>query len=264
MERLNTIKAIDFDVSSFEFLSEMEKRHFWHVGRREIILDILRRNIPELAECRMLEIGCGNGNVLAYLKQKGVSVSGGDIFMEGLRFCRQCVDSAPLYQLDATALPFLNRFDVIGLFDVLEHIEDDGKALSESAQALKYGGRILVTVPAHMSLWSYFDACSCHKRRYGKAEIEMKIEKAGFAIKRISYYMTFLLPLFAIVRWVGNIFGGRREANGISTSFEVRNIPIVNGVFLGLLRLEKWLMRYFSLPIGASLIILAEKIDETK
>ena len=114
-----------FDAASFEFLFEMEQKHFWHVGRREIILDVIERNVPKLKNIRMLEIGCGNGSVLAFLKQNGIDIEGGDIFLEGLRFCRQRVDSVPLYQLDVLALPFSQEFDMIGLFDVLEHIEND-------------------------------------------------------------------------------------------------------------------------------------------
>ena len=66
--------ADSFDASAFEFLFQMEQKHFWHVGRREIVLDVLRRNIPKLARCRMLEIGCGNGSILAFLKQNGINI----------------------------------------------------------------------------------------------------------------------------------------------------------------------------------------------
>jgi len=47
----------------------MEQKHFWHVGTKDIILDVLRRNIPSLTESRMLEIGCGNRSVLSYLNK---------------------------------------------------------------------------------------------------------------------------------------------------------------------------------------------------
>ena len=78
--------ADSFDSSAFEFLFEMERKHFWHVGRREIILDVIERSVPKLRNIRMLEIGCGNGSVLAFLQQNGIDIEGGDIFFEGLRF----------------------------------------------------------------------------------------------------------------------------------------------------------------------------------
>jgi SAM-dependent methyltransferase len=255
--------AVDsFDASAFEFLFQMEQRHFWHIGRRELILDIMRRNIPNLAKARMLEIGCGNGSVLAFLKRNGIELVGGDIFMEGLAFCRQRVNSIPLYQLDVMALPFRNEFDVVGLFDVLEHIDDDARAIQEISQALKQKGMLLITVPAHQFLWSYFDESSNHRRRYQKDELLAKMEQAGFTVKKISYYMFFLFPVLAAIRLIGNIKNHARKDNKkltIDASLETKTIPILNEVFLASLRLEKFLLRYFNLPFGASLVVLAEK-----
>jgi SAM-dependent methyltransferase len=255
--------AVDsFDASAFEFLFQMEQRHFWHIGRRELILDIMRRNIPNLAKTRMLEVGCGNGSVLAFLKRNGIEVEGGDVFMEGLAFCRQRVNSVPLYQLDVMALPFRDEFDVVGLFDVLEHIDDDTGALREIGQALKQKGMLLITVPAHQLLWSYFDVSSNHKRRYRKDELQAKLEQAGFTVKKISYYMFFLFPVLAAIRLIGNIKRHERKENNklaIGASLEAKTIPILNDVFLASLSLEKFLLRYFNLPFGASLVVLAER-----
>lgn len=253
----NVIKG--FDASAFEFLFQMEQKHFWHIGRKEIILDILKRHVPNIVGCRMLEIGCGNGSVLAFLKLNGINIEGSDLFIEGLRYCRQRTDSVPLYQTDIMALPFHNDFDIIGLFDVLEHIDEDEKALLEIGQALKPRGKILLTVPAHKFLWSYFDESSAHKRRYGRKELITKLERNGFVIKKISYYVFFLFPLFLGIRVLSNVLwrgGGKRNAK---TSLEVKTIPVVNEMLLLFMRAEKRLLRYLNFPIGASLLVLAEK-----
>jgi len=252
--------ADSFDAAAFEFLFEMEQRHFWHIGRKEIILDVLLRNIPSLAESKMLEIGCGNGSVLAYLKQHGIDIVGGDILLEGLELCRQRSGSAALYQTDIQSLPFRNEFDIIGIFDVLEHIDNDDKALSEINQALKPGGNLILTVPANKFLWSYFDIQSHHKRRYNKKELMTKLERNGFTTKKISFFMFFLFPLFAAIRVTNNILHGQKDKKqNAKASLEVRTIPLVNDVFLGLLRLERRLIRYVDLPFGASLLVLAER-----
>ncbi|MBL7209416.1 MAG: methyltransferase domain-containing protein [Dehalococcoidia bacterium] len=250
-----------FDALGFEFLFQMEQKHFWHIGRKEIILHVLRRNIPNLARCRMLEIGCGNGSVLAHLKQNGVNTEGGDIFLEGLRFCQQRVDSVTLYHIDILGLPFVNSFDIIGIFDVLEHIDDDEKALVEISQALKPGGKLILTVPAYKFLWSYSDVQSHHERRYNKKELTTKLERNGFIIKRISFFMFFLFPVLAGIRLIGNIFDRAKSSENARPSLELRTVPVVNEVFLGSLRLEKLLIRHLSLPFGASLLILAEKTN---
>jgi SAM-dependent methyltransferase len=257
--------ANSFDASAFEFLFQMEQKHFWHVGRREIILDVLRRNIPDLTESKMLEVGCGNGSVLTFLNKNGIKVEGGDIFMEGLAFCRQQVDTVPLYQLDVLALPFRDEFDVIGLFDVLEHIDDDSKALMEIGQALKRSGVLLITVPAYRFLWSYFDEFSHHKRRYSRDGLISKLRQAGFTVKKASYYMFFLFPLLAAIRLIGNT----RHRSGdsqvkVGMALEMKTVPVVNEVFLGLLKLERFLLRYFNLPFGTSLIVLAKRTSQNE
>ena len=258
----NMIVNMDsFDASAFEFLFEMEQRHFWHIGRKEIIYDVLKRNTPHLAELRMLEIGCGNGSVLAYLKENGVNIEGGDIFIEGLKFCQQRAGSVALYQIDILALPFRSDFDIIGIFDVLEHIDNDEKALLEINQALKPGGIIFITVPAHKLLWSYFDIQSHHKRRYSRRELVAKLERNGFIIKRISFFMFFLFPLMLSIRMVNNNLRRNEAKRNARTSIELKTVPLVNRIFLELLRLEKWLMRYLDLPFGASLLVIAAKKD---
>jgi len=248
-----------FDATAFEFLFEMEQKHFWHIGRRELILDVLRRNISDLTGSRMLEVGCGNGNILAYLKQNGINIEGGDLFLEGLEFCQRRTGSAGLYQIDVLNLPFRNNFDIIGIFDVLEHIDNDVKALGEINQALKPGGKLLLTVPSHKYMWSYFDVQSHHKRRYNKKELVTKLEQTGFTIKKISYYMFFLFPVFAAVRFANHIFRKTIANNDVKTSIEVKTIPVINWVFSESLRLEKLLIRHINLRFGASLIALAEK-----
>lgn len=248
-----------FDPSSFAFLFQMEQRHFWHTGRKKIILDVLRRHIANLTDCRMLEIGCGNGNILAYLKDNGVNIEGGDIFIDGLRFCRQRSKSTHLYQLDIVSLPFQNSFEIIGIFDVLEHIENDMIALSEINSALIPGGSLILTVPAYQFLWSPFDKGVGHKRRYGTRDIRAKLENSGFIVKKMSFYVFFAFPIIAAIRLINKVLPDNNKKQKIETAMEANTIPVINGVFLGLLRLEMILMRYFNLPFGSSLLVLAEK-----
>jgi len=258
----HTSIAQNFDAAAFEFLFKMEQKHFWHVGRREIILDVLRRNVPNLMKSRMLEVGCGNGSVLAFLKNNGIEIEGGDIFTEGLTFCRQRVDSVPLYQLDVLALPFHEEFDIVGLFDVLEHIDDDSRALTEINRALKTSGDLMLTVPAHKFLWSRHDEASHHKRRYNRTELITKLERCGFVVNKATYYMFFLFPILSMMRLLSKIFSNKKYEKGdIQASLELKTIPVINSVFLASLRLEKYLIRHLNLPFGASLLILAEKKD---
>jgi SAM-dependent methyltransferase len=247
------------DASDVESQFKKENKHFWYVSRKELILDFLKRYSPDLSKARMLEIGCGNGNVLAYLQQHGVNVEGGDIFLDTLKFCRQKASLVTLYQVDALSLPFHDEYDLIGVFDVLEHIGDDDKALAEINRALKTGGDLILTVPSHKFLWSYFDERANHKRRYNRDELVDKLEWNGFAVRKMSYSMFFLFPVLLFTRTISHFLWKRDPERDIMTSPELKTIPVINEVFRVILRLEKYLVRYMRLPFGSTLLIIAEK-----
>jgi SAM-dependent methyltransferase len=222
-----------------------------------MILDIIK-SIPGSATARILEIGCGNGSVLTFLKENGLNIEGGDIFFEGLQFCRRRAGNVRLYQIDITALPFKADFNIIGLFDILEHIDDDEKALREVAQALKTGGRVLITVPAHQFLWRRADEVARHKRRYSRRELIAKLERNGFTVKRISYFISVLFPLLLVLKTI-NKKSQKSSTVDVNSLVEMKTYPVLNGIFLWFLRLENCLLRHINLSLGASLLVLAEK-----
>jgi len=248
-----------FNKDNFEFLFEMEQRHFWHVGRREIICVLLKQIYHEdVSDVAMIEIGCGNGSVLQFLANKGMNIEGADLFLEALQFCRKRT-GVPLYQLNALNTPFADeQYDVVGLFDVIEHIDDDEAVLREMYRICKPGGRIILTVPANKRLWSYFDVMSHHKRRYGKKELYQKLQCAGFVIEKISFYVFFLLPVLFFYR----LLSLRRPPGemDLSSRAEVQTIPLINEIFLSALRLERLLIKRLNLPLGTSLVAIARKV----
>ncbi len=248
-----------FKAETFEFLFKIERKHFWHTGRKEIIYQALKRSLQDKTEnFKMLEIGCGNGIVLEYLDRKGINVEGSDISIDGLRFCQKRV-KIPLYQSDASNTPFpAESYDVVGAFDILEHIEDDQFLLNEIYRICKKEGRIIITVPANNQLWNDFDVISGHKRRYSKKELVLKIEKAGFKIEKISFYMFFLFPLLWLIRRA-DIFRNQKKKRNPSELLEFKTVPLINGFFLTVLRLEKRLLTMVNLPFGSSLICVAKK-----
>ena len=249
-----------FDPGFFALLEHAEAHHFWFIGRREIILDALKRQVPDMSGKKMLEIGCGNGDILRHLKARTeLELVGGDLFREGLQFCRDRVD-VPLYQIDATRLPFHDYFDIVGLFDVLEHIQDDERVLRECRRALKEHGRLVLTVPVSPALWGPFDEYSHHQRRYVRRELREKLEKAGFAVERATHFMFFLFPVVYAGRVLKRRFGRAGADSSEQVPDDLRVRPIFNPLFLRLLRLEKALMRYVDLPFGTSLLAIARKV----
>jgi SAM-dependent methyltransferase len=247
-----------YDRVDFEFVFEMQQQHFWHVSRREILYTLLQQSYHnELSNIVMIEIGCGCGGVLQFLHSKGINVEGGDTFLEGLQLCAKHTN-VPLYQLDAQRTPFADdQYDVVGLFDVIEHIDDDQAALREMYRICKPGGRIILTVPAHKWFWSYSDRIRCHKRRYSKKELYYKLRQASFVVERLSFFMLSLFLPLSLYRRLRNIRA--QTAHTLSSLTETQTIPLINEVLLSILRQEKWLIKHTALPMGTSLVAVARK-----
>lgn len=247
-----------YDKADLEFAFQMQQQHFWYVSRREILYTLLQQIYhKELLNIVMIEIGCGCGGVLQFLHSKGINVEGGDAFLEALQFCAKYA-KVPLYQLDAQRTPFADdQYDVVGLFDVIEHIADDQAALREMYRICKPGGRIILTVPAHKWLWSYGDRIRCHKRRYSKNELYCKLRQASFVVEQLSFFMLSLfLPLF-LYRRLGDMRA--QTAHTLSSLTETQTIPLINEVLLSILRQEKRLIKHTALPMGTSLVAVARK-----
>ena len=91
------------------------------------------------------------------------------------------VMSAPLPQLKGVQT---GHYDLIGAFDVIEHIADDHAAMLSIAKRLKPGGKLVMTVPAHQWMWSAHDVVNHHVRRYSKRPLQRLIEASRFGSKR--------------------------------------------------------------------------------
>src|SRR6185437_2707886 len=120
-----------YDPAHFAPLAAVEDRHFWFRARNRILSMLATQAVVELPNgYRVLEVGCGDGNVLRFLEQawpNGLGV-GMDYFGEGLAYARaRC--ACPLVQGDLALPPFGKQFHLIGMFDVLEHMPDDLQVL---------------------------------------------------------------------------------------------------------------------------------------
>ena len=147
--RMTVADRPGFDPDFFEPLAGVEERSFWFQARNRLIVSTMRRCFPEAAS--FLEIGCGSGIVLAAVRAQFPSLRlvGGELYEEGLAIARRRVPDAELIALDARKLQYENEFDVVGAFDVLEHIDEDELVLAHMVRAVRPGGGVLVLVPQH-------------------------------------------------------------------------------------------------------------------
>lgn len=244
-----------FRAHYFDELARLEASNFWFRSRNSLIIWALRRYFPQATS--FLEIGCGTGFVLSGLKHAfpELQVYGSDIFTEGLGFAQQRAPNLSLFQMDARQIPFEAEFDVVGAFDVLEHIEEDVDVLHQMFGATKPGGGILLTVPQHRFLWSYVDEYSFHKRRYSQAEMLEKVKQAGFEILYRSSFVSLLLPVMLASRLRKRVASDRFDPTA-----ELSINPVINTIFEQVLRIERLLIaRGVSLPAGGSLLVIARR-----
>jgi SAM-dependent methyltransferase len=243
-----------FDPAAFVHLAELEDRSWWFRSRNRLIEQTVRRLFP--AALAVLEIGCGTGYTLGALRNAlpRAELTGTELFEEGLRVARTRWDSVRLLQADARALPFGSEFDLVGAFDVLEHIADDATALSETRRVLRPGGGILITVPQHRWLWSAADDYAHHHRRYSRPELTARIEAAGFKVQMVTSFVTLALPAMALSR-VGRRLRGQSRAD-FDPWAEFRIPRRLNSAFEGLAAAERYgIARGASLPVGGSLLV---------
>jgi len=247
--------APGFRPEHFAQLAELEAGNFWFRARNELIVDALRAYFPSMGA--MLEVGCGTGFVLKGIRASfpHTALTGSEIYTEGLEFAQQRVPDAVLLQMDARHIPYQDEFDVVGAFDVVEHISEDELVLSEMHRAVRPDGGILITVPQHPSLWSVQDEIACHVRRYRRGELEDKLRRAGFRIIMSTSFVSLLLPLLAAAR-----LRKKSHAPNHDPASELKLPRPVDALLYSVLRLERAAISAgVRFPVGGTRLVAATK-----
>lgn len=248
---------LDYNAKGLDSLYAQEEKHFWFIARKEFILQNMKKFVkPNEA---FLEIGAGTGNVSRYLKKNGYqNISVGEMHLRGLQYA-QTYGIKNCYQFDLLNSPFENEFAAIGMFDVLEHIEDDALALKNVHKTLKDKGKILLTVPSHMWLWNRADAIAGHKRRYTRRGLIKLLKANGFEILFAKYFFTAILPLFFLRKLLEP--DTKKTVTQEEYQSDISMNPIMSTTLLLFSRIENKLSRinpacYMG---GGSLLVIARK-----
>lgn len=230
-------------------MADTEQRHWWFSGRRAILSSVIETlKLP--TNSKILEIGSGTGGNLQMLAAYGkVSALEMDATARSIAAARTGGRFDIRSGFCPTNIPFAGeKFDLICLFDVLEHIEDDVGTLTVLHEFLAEGGKIVLTVPAYRWLWSAHDEFLHHKRRYSSDELRRKIAAAGLQAERVSYFNVILFPLVVMVRLTGKLFRAASSSGNRVPS------AVINNFLAFLFSRERNILRKMNLPYGVSIL----------
>lgn len=234
----------------YERMAEIDRDHWWFVGRRKILTALLERWRPRQGPLRILEVGCGTGSNIAMLQQFGTVDA-----IEPDDYARAFASERTGVQVKGGYLPNValedGYYDLIVLLDVLEHIPEDVPALSALGSKLAPGGRILITVPAMPWLWSAHDVVHHHQRRYTAGSLTKTIRDSGLKPVHRSHFNSLLFPLIVAVRALGKL----TRHDGGDDAMPSRP---VNSILAAIFGLERHWVTTVSVPFGVSMAIVAE------
>lgn len=244
----------DYNAKGIDILYRAENTHFWFISRKEKIRSVFEKYVNR--KDTILEIGAGSGNVAMSLIDAGYDVAVAEMHMNGLKYAQQ-YGIKKCYQFDLFDPPFANHFDTIGMFDVIEHLNNDLFALQQCRSMLKSHGRIVLTVPAFHFLWSRDDAGG-HKRRYTIKGLKRVMQRAGFNILHSRYFFSVIFPLLVIRHFVKPDDGSPLTTNEYN-NIEIKVNPLLNNFLLAICRIENKISRVFPNLPGGSIIMVGEK-----
>ncbi len=240
-------------------LAEYEQSYWWHVGRLEIIQTYMKRVSRNRSDSAILNVGCGTGGTIDMLEKFG-KVDNVDTSDDAIVFMKN-LGYGNIVKVDDIDLPFEDKtYDIVGAFDVLEHIKDHEGALSEWRRVLKDDGSIVITVPAYQWLWSEHDVSMHHFRRYTVKSLVAVAAEAGLRPERKSYAISFSLPLVAGFRLASKVL----DRGADSTTSYVPVPTAINNLFTALLKTEAKLHDTVSLPAGTSVITILRKATDRR
>lgn len=227
--------------------------HFW-IRRR---FDVFRKLAGDLvpSATAMAEIGCGNGLLQKQIEALyGRPVTGCDLNEYALQ--RNVSEKSPLlcYNIFDKREDMRQRFDLIFLFDVIEHITEEGPFLEAVNFHLTPGGKLIVNVPAGQWAFSAYDRAAGHVRRYSIRMMRAAAETQGMEVTRWTYWGLPLLPTLAVRKaWLG---GETDQDRVIQKGFDARN-RFVDGSMSLLSKCEPIPQRLG----GSSLMAVAQRKD---
>ena len=221
--------------------------YWWYRARATLLETVLG---PYLGTpSRVLDVGSADGPSVAWMKGASRRTTM-DILPGGLVPGEGVCGSA-------TDLPFASEaFEVVAAFDVVEHTEDDARALAELTRVLRPGGRLLLSVPAYQWAWSDHDVRAGHYRRYTRPGLVRVVEGAGLTVLRATYAFGSVFPFFMAERALRE---AKRRTGRLTEQRLTPVSPATDRLLMRLSAVDGRLLKRHDLPFGSSVFLAAVK-----
>ncbi|OGK26543.1 hypothetical protein A3D80_00355 [Candidatus Roizmanbacteria bacterium RIFCSPHIGHO2_02_FULL_40_13b] len=237
-------------------IGEMENTHWWHRTKRELISNIVRKQVGENEKkLKILEIGAGTGMLIKEFAHDSITFAL-DRNKSALALCKiNGIEHIIRADFGTYEDYKKNYFDIIVAGDVLEHLENDMAAVRKVFSMLKKGGLFVIHVPADPKLFSYWDRALSHFRRYEKKELERLLKKNKFNISFISYRLSALHPFVSFFRKI------KSNKNQTEESSDFDHLGIMNEPLYRFTKFEDTLIlsKRIKPKTGLSLFAIAQK-----
>jgi len=243
---------IHYPAEYLDQLAAVEASHFWFATRRRIV-DRMLRDFGVAKGCVGVDVGCGTGDMAAYLTEVGLPTTGVDAHASTKLIHRPCPSG--FVQGDIFAVEPVPEFNFALLLDVIEHLDDDLAFVRQTAKLLQPNGLLILSVPALQSLWSSRDVVSGHRRRYSKKDIVGLVAKLSGVLRMERQFYVFgaTLPLLYLSRL--------RKADPQTVIVEEGHPhPFINKLLQWALNAELGLLPFGGLPLGSSLFVILRKV----
>lgn len=236
-----------------------ERNHWWFLVREKIIVQQLHSSLPPKTPLKILNGGCATGRSSQMLMPFG-DVTSVEKDHATCVFLREQLN-IEVIEADITSLPFEDdSFDIICIFDVIEHLDAEKEAIAELNRVCKPGGVLYCSVPAYLFLWGTHDEINQHKRRYTANSIRETLNPS-FEVEYCTYFNTLLfLPIWFSRRVLQRISRVSKKTSDFEYS-EALSGRLLSFIFKSVFSLEVLLLRYIKFPFGVSILLRSRKLN---
>ncbi len=231
--------------------------HFWMMWRFKFLLKQLSKiKIKLKKNYKIMDLGCGNGVLSNQLERHNLlKIDRVDSNYETLKLNKNVKGKLICYNISKKDNKMKRKYDIIFLFDVLEHVKNDNKFINDINFHLKKNGYLIVNVPSINLLFSKYDYAVGHLRRYNKQNLSKNFDNKLFKICSLEYWGFCLVPILFIRKLISMFYSKKKTSNIVKLGWKTNTL--INNLFKIVMNIETLLLNY--VPIGSSLMLIVKK-----